>query len=34
MLPNTPEQITAETFKIAELMTERWIEKYGDQSAE
>jgi hypothetical protein len=32
MSPNTPDQIVAETFKIAEAMTKHWMEEYGDKA--
>jgi hypothetical protein len=33
MLPHTAEQIVAETFKIAESMTEHWLANYGVEEA-
>lgn len=32
MLPHSPEQIVAETFRIAEAMTEHWLEHYGTET--
>lgn len=29
---NTPDQITDLTFRIAERMTERWMEEYGTET--
>jgi hypothetical protein len=31
IMPHAPEQVVAETFKIAEAMTEHWLENYGTE---
>lgn len=34
MYSHTPQQITDEVYKIAELMTQRWVERYGFDKTE